>query len=268
MQWMFTLPRQIDGQGAGDFFAGGKNENAAVGWFQAPRNPRRLEDWRWHPLRKVGWLMSLVAVDIDEDGQTDLLLSDRRANRRGIVWLKNPGAAQAVDAWTEHALGSLGRDEVMFLAYGDLDGDGLDDIVAAVKPQHLHYHRRLDARGTFAPPVVIPLPAETGTAKAVALGDIDGDGLRDLVFSCEQAVDGKSGVMGLRQVRTADGLRFQPFPISGPAGVKFDLVQLLDLDGDGDLDVLTCEETENLGVIWYENPGNGVSAGNRNAQRQ
>jgi hypothetical protein len=42
--------------------------------------------------------------------------------------------------------------------------------------------------------------------------------------------------------------------ISGPEGVKFDLVELLDLDGDVDLDVISCEETANLGVIWYENP--------------
>ena len=43
-------------------------------------------------------------------------------------------------------------------------------------------------------------------------------------------------------------------PISGPKGTKYDLVELIDLDGDGDLDVLTCEEVENLGVFWYENP--------------
>jgi hypothetical protein len=42
--------------------------------------------------------------------------------------------------------------------------------------------------------------------------------------------------------------------ISGSAGEKFDLIELLDLDGDGDLDVITCEEKDNLGVIWYENP--------------
>ncbi|KPK47729.1 MAG: hypothetical protein AMK72_08020, partial [Planctomycetes bacterium SM23_25] len=42
--------------------------------------------------------------------------------------------------------------------------------------------------------------------------------------------------------------------ISGPEGVKYDLVELVDLDADGDLDVLTCEESANLGLIWYENP--------------
>ena len=31
-------------------------------------------------------------------------------------------------------------------------------------------------------------------------------------------------------------------------------IDVLDLDMDGDLDVMTCEERENLGVVWYENP--------------
>ena len=30
--------------------------------------------------------------------------------------------------------------------------------------------------------------------------------------------------------------------------------RMLDLDADGDRDVVTCEERDNLGVIWYENP--------------
>ena len=42
--------------------------------------------------------------------------------------------------------------------------------------------------------------------------------------------------------------------LGGPAGVKFDLMQVLDLDADGDLDVITCEEVDQLGVVWYENP--------------
>ena len=27
-----------------------------------------------------------------------------------------------------------------------------------------------------------------------------------------------------------------------------------DMDGDGDLDVITCEEPDQLDVVWYENP--------------
>ena len=47
--------------------------------------------------------------------------------------------------------------------------------------------------------------------------------------------------------------------ISGVDGVKHDLVVPVDLDGDGDLDILTCEEVKNLGVIWYENPAISLS---------
>ena len=42
--------------------------------------------------------------------------------------------------------------------------------------------------------------------------------------------------------------------LSGSDGTKHDLVALVDLDGDGDLDAITTEEVNNLGVIWYENP--------------
>ena len=45
-----------------------------------------------------------------------------------------------------------------------------------------------------------------------------------------------------------------PHELSGADGVKHDLIALVDLDDDGDLDVITTEEVKNLGVIWYENP--------------
>ncbi len=34
----------------------------------------------------------------------------------------------------------------------------------------------------------------------------------------------------------------------------FDRREMLQLDGDGDLDLMTCEERDQLGVIWHENP--------------
>ena len=99
----------------------------------------------------------------------------------------------------------------------------------------------------------LALPANAGGAKAVAPGDLDGDGRVDLAFTCEDAKAGKSGVMYLAG-DSAGASAWTAREISGADGVKHDLVELLDLDGDGDLDVLTCEEVRNLGVFWYENP--------------
>ena len=97
------------------------------------------------------------------------------------------------------------------------------------------------------------MPHGCGTGKAVAVGDIDGDGRNDLVFSCEGARGELSGV-GWISRSAASPTTWVDHDISGREGTKFDLVELLDVDADGDLDVLTCEEGENLGVIWYENP--------------
>jgi len=52
-------------------------------------------------------------------------------------------------------------------------------------------------------------------------------------------------------------MKWVPHEISGPRGIKFDRIELQDLDADGDLDVLSCEERDQkkgLGVFWYENP--------------
>lgn len=254
MQWMFCLPLQVDGKHGIDLVAGGKNGGAALGWWEAPPEPRRLQDWKWHPLRPLGWLMSLAAEDMDGDGDPDILASDRKGKATGIFWLENPGERRVTEAkWTEHPIGGQGR-EVMFLRALDLDGDGHRDVVASVKPQELLFLRRTDRSGQSWESRAIPQPANTGGAKAVNAGDLNGDGLPDLVFTCEGASNGKIGVMGLLQRREGGAVRWVPYEIGGPDGIKHDLVELLDLDGDSDLDVLTCEETRNLGVFWYENP--------------
>lgn len=97
-------------------------------------------------------------------------------------------------------------------------------------------------------------PESFGTAKAVAVGDIDLDGKLDVVFSCEEAKGPKLGVVWFAAADLDSGTAPELRDISGSDGTKFDRLELIDLDDDGDLDVLTTEEAENLGVIWYENP--------------
>ena len=251
MQWMFALPLQVDGTRGIDIVAGGKGPGAQIGWFEAPSEPRNLEDWRWHPWHAAGWIMSIAAEDMNGDGRVDVVYSDRRGAASGVYWLENPGAGAGI--WQRHAIGGLGR-EVMFLDLADLDGDGLRDVVAAVKPRELMFFRRKTGGGLAWSEHIIRMPENTGGAKAVAVGDLNVDGKADLVFSCEGAADGKHGLMWLSFWETPFEEEWQPHLLSGSDGVKHDLVTLLDLDADGDLDVITCEETKNLGVIWYENP--------------
>ena len=254
-QWMFALPLDIDGRNGIDLVLGGKNDGAQIGWLESPADPRDLSAWRWHPLYSAGWIMSLVAHDMDGDGDLDILASDRRGPRRGCLWLENPGPDAALAAqWVEHRIGAVDEYEAMFLDIADLDGDGLEDVVVAVREGPLLFHKRVGRGADQWRTFPVDLPPNVGTGKAVAVADIDLDGATDLVFTCENATEGKSGVGWLSYRGAPTSRDWESHPMSGTVGVKFDRMELLDLDQDGDLDVVTCEETENLGVIWYENP--------------
>jgi hypothetical protein len=259
MRWMFAAPMQVDDQHGPDIVAAGKGEDAQLGWFKAPQDPRNPDQWQWHEIDRVGWVMSLILVDMDADGDRDVLLTDRRGTRRGCRWLENPGPGPAQELkWTNHVIGGTDR-EVMFMTYADIDQDGLQDALVAAKPRLILGFRRLDESGTKWEPFTIPFPANTGRAKGVAVGDMNGDGRRDVVFSCEGATPPKSGLMWMSPEGSIANAEWTAYEVSGPEGIKYDRIELLDLDGDGDLDILTCEENardgEGLGVFWHENPG-------------
>lgn len=140
---------------------------------------------------------------------------------------------------------------MMFLDYADLDGDDRKEVVVAAKPRRvLVFSQPADPRQRWNAEA-IELAGNLGNAKAVRAVDVNLDGRADLILSCEGATGEKSGVAWFDRV-ASNGWTIHD--ISGPAGTKFDRMELVDLDGDGDLDVITCEEAENLGVIWYENP--------------
>jgi len=254
MAWMFCAAAQLDGRHGVDLIAAGKARGAKVGWLEAPKEPRNLHAWKFHPLISASWIMSLVMIDMDGDGDLDILVSERRGERPGCYWLDNPAPGpRQRESWPLHRIGPTDQ-QVMFLCVADLDADGLKDVLVAQKPREILFHRRKTRDGRQWGSYPIPIPDSAGTAKAVNVGDIDLDGKLDVVFTCEGAGRGMSGVMWLScRGKPADGA-WRAHDVSGPEGVKYDLVQLIDMDGDGDLDALTCEESANLGVIWYENP--------------
>ncbi|MDZ4290152.1 MAG: FG-GAP-like repeat-containing protein, partial [Prosthecobacter sp.] len=151
--------------------------------------------------------------------------------------------------WKEHAIGALGS-QVMFADIAELNGDGLSDVVVAVKPVDVMLFLR-QKDGTWRQQTLHLPPDNLGDAKAVKAGDLNADGLTDIIFTCENAKDNLEGIVWLEQQKNA---AWKQHPLGGPEGLKFDLMQLQDLDKDGDLDVMTCEERDQLGVVWYENP--------------
>lgn len=249
--WMYAFPMQIDGKHGVDLFVGSKGGNGSVGWLQAPKNPRDLSKWTFHKLQDAGWIMSLILADMNGDQLDDLLVSDRRGSSRGIFWLQNPGHEKAADpsAWKRHDIGD-GKLEIKFITIADLDQDGLDDVIATEK-KSIVWYRFEDKKWVQR---IIPLPNGVGGGKSVVVSDINGDGRNDLVFSCEGAKAPLSGVRWLSWDKSPLEGTWSDHEVSGPEGLKYDRLVVSDVDGDGDPDLLCCEERDQLGVFWYENP--------------
>jgi hypothetical protein len=266
-QWMFAVPMDVDDQRGQDLIAGGKNTGAGIGWLERPVQPRDIRQWTFNRLSDAGWIMSLVVRDMNRDGRPDLLVSDRRGGLSGVRWLEHPGsdAPGLRGRWTNHWIGARGR-EAMFLDAADLDGDGVAEIVV---PHYRGGDYRLSIfamSATSSPDGAwtehsVRYPAVSGRPKAAAVGDIDLDGRPDVVLSSEEAGGDRRGIVWLRFRDSPLLPEWDVFDVSGPEGVKFDLNLLLDVDADGDLDVINTEEANNsaggrpgLGLVWYENP--------------
>jgi len=257
MAWMFAWPMDVDGKNGVDLVAGGKYEDAELGWFEAPPNGRQLGEYRWHTITPAGWVMSIWKRDMDGDGDVDLVLSDRRGELRGCRWLENPGrGAKQMKRWSNHFMGATREVEVLSMTLADLDRDGLQDALVAERGPRIFYLRRRDESGLDWETYTITAEFKVGHTRAVEVGDVNLDGRPDIVLTTAKA-KGMHAVLWLESNTAPPRTKWKPHTISGTEkGIKYDRIELLDLDGDGDLDVMTCEEQEGLGlgVIWYENP--------------
>ena len=253
--WMFCIPLQVDGKRGIDLVTGSKNPGGAVGWWESPEDPRDLSAWKYHRLVKAGWIMSLFARDVDGDGDQDVIFVDRRTESRGVKWLRRPSSDLVSDpnAWKTVPISVEAR-EFLFANLGDLDGDGWEDLVQATWAGTTDIARRIPGHEVAWEWHSIPNPFGLAHGKSVAIADFNRDGRNDIATTLRsKPVDGPA-VAIMEFDESAWSKAWRSKDIGGPDGSKFDLLEPIDLDGDGDLDLITCEEVSDLGVIWYENP--------------
>lgn len=172
-------------------------------------------------------------ADMDGDGDLDILVGGQPA-----VWLENAGGV----AGATHLIAADGEG----IRQHDLEGDGLPNVFMKAGSFDFVHVAGLAGGALAAPEVVWSGGFFLGSQKAA---DLTGDGQLELLL------DGTPGFAPLTTevfVQTPTGLVATGQTCPDHTAVSF----LVDLDRDGDLDVLS-EDGE---LMWCENTGGGTLA--------
>jgi FG-GAP-like repeat len=252
--WNRAEVADFDGENFEDIVAGSQNGGLFV--YLSPASPRDTAAWSKLTITtSLARLKDIAVTDMDGDGDLDIVVTDRAT----LAWFENPKPNLA-SGWIRYQVEDL-KDLGNLMTVADVDQDGLVDLIVADNRHAADgrvavWYRRLDSTGLHWTkyPVFVrggrPFRGGPNESKGVAVGDVDGDGKNDIVLNVN-ATTGYKVYWLSADVPTAR--RWTTHPIS-TEGQKYDNIDLVDIDRDGDLDVVTSEEVKRLGVIWFENP--------------
>ena len=181
--------------------------------------------------------------DLDGDGDLDVIATSS-ADDKLVMYLNTNGLG---DFGNEILLAN--ENQVFDAKAFDLDNDDDNDIVyISFAGAKLQWLENLDGLGNFGAPQLISNNTPVGTN--VQGDDIDGDGDIDLVAAIAQldTVAWYENLDGLGSFSAANIIT------TNANGVIS--VDIADMDGDGDLDVISAAITANISevnIAWYEN---------------
>jgi len=215
----------------------------------------------------------IKVMDVDSDGDLDIIATYTNSISRNIRWAKNPRPAGAVTGvWEERPIGQIDTDADV-MAIGDVDNDGFDDVlVRSTRGSVVQWFRRPNAQviePEFPPSDTIPnrfnfpwpvftLTEFGGQAPgAIALGDVTGDGQVEAFVAVDGGVlwydstvadtvfEPWTGNTVIQDVPDDGGGTANPAPSGSGVGITgtdtttvINDLLIIDLDGDGRNDIV------------------------------
>ena len=179
---------------------------------------------------------------MDGDGDMDILSASH--NDDTIAWYENNGDANPT--WTKNVI-ATNADKAFSVIAADMDADGDMDIVSASSDDNTiaWYENDGAADPTWTAANIV---TNAIRARSVKAADLDGDGDMDIVSASHDdntiawyENNGAANPVWTKAVIATDALQARD-------------VFVADMDGDGDLDILSASCLDDT-IAWYENNG-------------
>ncbi len=238
-----AFPADIDGDGDVDVLVVGTGDDQTV-WYESDGTPGD-GGWNGHVISTGNDPRSVVAADIDRDGDLDVVIASSGSNL--IVWFENT-AGDGSD-WFPHSI-ATGVEGARSVFAADLDHDGDVDVLSASATDGRITWYENDGTPRIGAWTARDVNFQAAGARAVFAADLDHDGDMD-VLSAGFNDDVIAWYENNGHSPPGFLIRLIDFSLGSTGAIS---VVAADLDGDGDQDVLAASFTNDR-IAWYENRG-------------
>ncbi|PVW14567.1 T9SS type A sorting domain-containing protein [Marixanthomonas spongiae] len=225
----------IDGDGDIDVLSASQGDNK-IRWYE---NSNGEGEFGTENIINIdaSEVQSIHASDMDGDGDLDVISASSYHN---ISWYENLDGEGNFSS--EKVIHSIPSNSVYS---GDIDGDGDMDVVST-SYQTISWYENLDNHGNFGSEQVINENLE-GFAIEIYLTDINNDGNLDVVSASksDRTIAWYENINGLGD--------FGDQQIISTSQFDTESVHTNDIDGDGDMDVISSSSSNFSRIYWHEN---------------